>query len=111
MRVSSTTVPDCNAFVQFCKYQFNFNISAINVFTASAEPTSAPLDLFIEDKNDTSVTIIWSQPEVVGHSGLDGYTIEICKDGSRFCFSPGALSAAVSAKRAHIIYTQPTYIS
>ncbi|XP_075881063.1 myosin binding protein Hb isoform X2 [Nelusetta ayraudi] len=46
------------------------------------EPTSAPLDLFIEDKNDTSVTIIWSQPEVVGDSGLDGYTIEICKDGT-----------------------------
>ncbi|XP_029681837.1 myosin binding protein Hb isoform X1 [Takifugu rubripes] len=46
------------------------------------EPTSAPLDLFVEDKNDTSVTIIWSQPEVVGSSGLDGYTIEICKDGT-----------------------------
>ncbi|CAL1609090.1 unnamed protein product [Knipowitschia caucasica] len=46
------------------------------------EPTSAPLDLFIEDKNDTSVTIIWSQPEVVGAAGLDGYTIEICKDGT-----------------------------
>ncbi|XP_029287854.1 myosin binding protein Hb [Cottoperca gobio] len=46
------------------------------------EPTSIPLDLFIEDKNDTSVTIIWSQPEVVGASGLDGYTIEVCKDGT-----------------------------
>ncbi|XP_034726528.1 myosin binding protein Hb isoform X3 [Etheostoma cragini] len=46
------------------------------------EPTSAPVDLFVEDKNDTSVTIIWSQPEVVGNSGLDGYTIEICKDGT-----------------------------
>lgn len=49
----------------------------------SAEPTSAPLDLFIEDKNDTSVSIIWSQPEVVGHTGLDGYVIEIAKDGSK----------------------------
>nr|XP_033481484.1 myosin-binding protein H-like isoform X5 [Epinephelus lanceolatus] len=46
------------------------------------EPTSVPLDLFVEDKNDTSVTIIWSQPEVVGPSGLDGYTIEVCKDGT-----------------------------
>ncbi|KAK5872087.1 hypothetical protein PBY51_012818 [Eleginops maclovinus] len=46
------------------------------------EPTSVPLDLFIEDKNDTSVTIIWSQPEVIGNSGLDGYTIEVCKDGT-----------------------------
>lgn len=52
--------------------------------TLSAEPTSAPVDLFVEDKNDTSVTIIWSQPEVIGDSGLDGYTIEVCKDGSKF---------------------------
>lgn len=46
------------------------------------EPTSAPVDLFVEDKNDTSVTIIWSQPENIGPSGLDGYTIQICKDGT-----------------------------
>ncbi|XP_019952504.2 myosin binding protein Hb isoform X11 [Paralichthys olivaceus] len=46
------------------------------------EPTSAPVELFIEDKNDTSVTIIWSQPENIGLSGLDGYTIEICKEGT-----------------------------
>ncbi|XP_051931301.1 myosin binding protein Hb [Hippocampus zosterae] len=46
------------------------------------EPTSAPLDLFVEDKNDTSVMIIWSQPEVIGLSGLDGYTIEVCQDGT-----------------------------
>ncbi|CAL8337462.1 unnamed protein product [Merluccius merluccius] len=47
-----------------------------------AEPTSAPLDLFIEDKNDTSISIIWSQPQTVGDAGLDGYTIEVCKDGT-----------------------------
>ncbi|KAM9409935.1 myosin binding protein Hb isoform 2-T2 [Pholidichthys leucotaenia] len=46
------------------------------------EPTSAPVDLFVEDKNDSSVTIIWSQPENIGLSGLDGYTIETCKDGT-----------------------------
>ncbi|KAK1901018.1 Myosin-binding protein H [Dissostichus eleginoides] len=46
------------------------------------KPTSIPLDLFIEDKNDTTVTIMWSQPEVIGDSGLDGYTIEVCKDGT-----------------------------
>ncbi|KAF3856664.1 hypothetical protein F7725_017387 [Dissostichus mawsoni] len=40
------------------------------------------MDLFIEDKNDTTVTIMWSQPEVIGDSGLDGYTIEVCKDGT-----------------------------
>ncbi|XP_041836574.1 myosin binding protein Hb isoform X1 [Melanotaenia boesemani] len=46
------------------------------------EPTSAPVDLFVEDKNDTSVTIMWSQPENIGPTGLDGYTIEVCKDGT-----------------------------
>jgi len=46
------------------------------------EPTSAPVELFVEDKNDTSVSIIWSQPETIGDSGLDGYTIEVCKDGT-----------------------------
>uniref|UniRef100_A0A3Q1HCZ8 Myosin-binding protein H n=1 Tax=Acanthochromis polyacanthus TaxID=80966 RepID=A0A3Q1HCZ8_9TELE len=51
-------------------------------FSPFAEPTSAPVELFVEDKNDTSVTIIWSQPENIGPSGLDGYTIEVCKDGT-----------------------------
>lgn len=46
-------------------------------------PTSAPVELFVEDKNDTSVSIIWSQPENIGDTGLDGYVIEICKDGSK----------------------------
>jgi len=46
------------------------------------EPTSAPVELFVEDKNDTSVSIIWSQPETIGPDGLDGYTIETCKDGT-----------------------------
>lgn len=40
------------------------------------------MDLFVEDKNDNSVTIIWSEPTNIGASGLDGYTIEMCKDGS-----------------------------
>uniref|UniRef100_A0A8C5HM05 Myosin-binding protein H n=1 Tax=Gouania willdenowi TaxID=441366 RepID=A0A8C5HM05_GOUWI len=46
------------------------------------EPTSAPVDLFVEDKNDTSVSIIWSQPEIVGPTGLDGYIVETCKEGT-----------------------------
>lgn len=32
--------------------------------------------------NDTSVTIKWRPPETIGDSGLDGYTIESCKDGT-----------------------------
>uniref|UniRef100_A0A8C9S745 Myosin-binding protein H n=1 Tax=Scleropages formosus TaxID=113540 RepID=A0A8C9S745_SCLFO len=43
-------------------------------------PTSAPLNLTVEDVNDTSVTVKWRPPETIGDSGLDGYTVEYCKD-------------------------------
>lgn len=35
----------------------------------------------MEDVNDTSVTLKWSAPETIGDSGLDGYTVEYCKEG------------------------------
>ncbi|XP_050952989.1 LOW QUALITY PROTEIN: myosin binding protein Ha [Labeo rohita] len=46
-----------------------------------AVPTSAPQNLSVEDVNDTSVTLKWRSPENIG-SGLDGYTVEYCKEGS-----------------------------
>ncbi|XP_031167300.1 myosin binding protein Ha isoform X1 [Sander lucioperca] len=46
-----------------------------------AVPTSAPLDVTVDDVNDSSLTIKWNAPETIGDSGLDGYTIEYCKDG------------------------------
>ncbi|TRY89648.1 hypothetical protein DNTS_021527 [Danionella cerebrum] len=46
------------------------------------EPTSEPLELGIEDVNNTSVTISWRPPATIGDSGLDGYVVEICKDGT-----------------------------
>ncbi|XP_031422430.1 myosin binding protein Ha isoform X2 [Clupea harengus] len=46
------------------------------------EPTSAPLNLTVEDVNDTSVTLKWKAPETLGDSGLDGYTVEYCKEGA-----------------------------
>jgi len=49
----------------------------------SPEPTSEPLELGVEDVNDTSVTISWRPPATIGNSGLDGYTVEICKEGSK----------------------------
>ncbi|KAJ8360433.1 hypothetical protein SKAU_G00169580 [Synaphobranchus kaupii] len=42
-------------------------------------PTSEPVNVCVEDVNDTSVTIRWRSPEKIG-SGLDGYTVEYCKD-------------------------------
>lgn len=45
-------------------------------------PTSAPLELSVDDVNDSSLSISWKGPETVGDSGLDGYTVEYCKDGT-----------------------------
>lgn len=45
-------------------------------------PTSAPLEVSVEDVNDTSLTIKWTTPHTIGDSGLDGYTVEYCKDGT-----------------------------
>ncbi|XP_042348319.1 myosin binding protein Ha isoform X1 [Plectropomus leopardus] len=47
-----------------------------------AVPTSAPLDVSVEDVNDSSLSIKWKTPETIGDSGLDGYTVEYCKDGT-----------------------------
>uniref|UniRef100_A0A8C2IS84 Myosin-binding protein H n=1 Tax=Cyprinus carpio TaxID=7962 RepID=A0A8C2IS84_CYPCA len=46
-----------------------------------AVPASAPQNLSVDDVNDTSVTLKWRSPENTG-SGLDGYTVEYCKEGS-----------------------------
>nr|XP_046252056.1 myosin binding protein Ha isoform X2 [Scatophagus argus] len=47
-----------------------------------AVPTSAPLEVAVEDVNDSSLTIKWKTPEAIGDSGLDGYTVEYRKDGT-----------------------------
>ncbi|XP_059189468.1 myosin binding protein Ha [Centropristis striata] len=48
-----------------------------------AAPTSAPLDVSVEDVNDISVTIKWNTPQTIGESGLSGYSVEYCKDGTK----------------------------
>lgn len=48
-----------------------------------SEPTSEPQELVVEDVNDTSVTIQWSAPATIGIAGLDGYTVECSKEGSK----------------------------
>ncbi|XP_016144895.1 myosin-binding protein H-like [Sinocyclocheilus grahami] len=45
-----------------------------------AVPTSVPQNLSVDDVNDTSVTLNWRSPENIG-SGLDGYTVEYCREG------------------------------
>lgn len=65
----------------FCIFQCDF-ISSYSVKISSV-PTSAPLKLSVEDVNESSLTIKWQTPETIGDSGLDGYTVEYCKDGSK----------------------------
>lgn len=60
----------------------NFNFS-----TKRAVPTSAPLNLTVDDVNDTSVSLKWRTPETIGKGGLDGYTVEYCKEGCAYISS------------------------
>lgn len=46
---------------------------------AADVPSSEPLNVTVEDVNNTSVSVRWRPPENIG-SGLDGYTVEYCKD-------------------------------
>ncbi|XP_036447754.1 myosin binding protein Ha isoform X3 [Colossoma macropomum] len=48
-----------------------------------AVPTSPPQNLVVDDVTETSLTIKWQPPETIGESGLDGYTVEYCKEGDR----------------------------
>uniref|UniRef100_A0A8C7SGD7 Myosin binding protein Hb n=1 Tax=Oncorhynchus mykiss TaxID=8022 RepID=A0A8C7SGD7_ONCMY len=49
----------------------------------TVEPTSEPLEVTVDDKSDTSVTITWRPPKTIpANSGLDGYTVEITKEGT-----------------------------
>lgn len=48
----------------------------------------------MEEVSENSFTLTWKAPEQMGQAGLDGYVVEICKDGSRF-----GLSCLVSMER------------
>ncbi|XP_067387775.1 myosin-binding protein H isoform X2 [Emydura macquarii macquarii] len=46
------------------------------------KPPGCPSHLAVETVSDNSVSLIWKAPEQVGSSGLDGYLVECCKDGT-----------------------------
>ncbi|XP_051890714.1 myosin binding protein Ha isoform X2 [Pristis pectinata] len=46
---------------------------------ADGEPT----DLTVEDVTSTSVTLNWNSPKHIGTSGLAGYIVEYCKEGTQ----------------------------
>uniref|UniRef100_A0A4X1VKS5 Myosin-binding protein C, cardiac-type n=1 Tax=Sus scrofa TaxID=9823 RepID=A0A4X1VKS5_PIG len=44
-------------------------------------PPSEPTHLAVEDVSDTTVSLKWRPPERVGAGGLDGYSLEYCREG------------------------------
>lgn len=42
---------------------------------------SAPLLLAVEDVSDSAVTVSWEPPERLGRLGLQGYVLELCREG------------------------------
>lgn len=69
--------------------------SCFPLFELPSVPTSAPLDVSVDDVNDSSLTIKWKTPETIGDSGLEGYTIEYCKDGSKSLYVCVCVAAPV----------------
>ncbi|KAK1332762.1 hypothetical protein QTO34_007445 [Cnephaeus nilssonii] len=48
----------------------------------SEDMPSGPLQLTIEDVSDSSVTVSWEPPERLGSQGLQGYMLELRKEGA-----------------------------
>uniref|UniRef100_A0A8C0S1B8 Myosin-binding protein C, cardiac-type n=1 Tax=Canis lupus familiaris TaxID=9615 RepID=A0A8C0S1B8_CANLF len=44
-------------------------------------PPSEPTHLAVEDVTDTTVSLKWRPPERAGAGGLDGYSVEYCREG------------------------------
>ncbi|XP_025072438.1 myosin-binding protein C, cardiac-type isoform X4 [Alligator sinensis] len=45
-------------------------------------PPGEPTHFTVEDVSDSTITLKWRPPERIGAGGLDGYTVEYCKEGS-----------------------------
>ncbi|XP_053464301.1 myosin-binding protein H isoform X2 [Nycticebus coucang] len=48
----------------------------------SEDIPSAPLMLTLEDVTHSSVTVSWEPPERLGRLGLQGYVLELCREGA-----------------------------
>lgn len=56
-------------------------------------PPSEPTHLAVEDVSDTTVSLKWRPPERAGAGGLDGYSVEYCREGCECpCPALGPLS-------------------
>ena len=67
--------------------------------TSLPDIPSAPLLLAVEDVSDSSVTVSWEPPERLGQLGLQGYVLELCREGGELwakpCVHPGVVGWGV----------------
>lgn len=61
-------------------------------FPLPPDVPSAPLQLTLEDVSHSSLTVSWEPPENLGKLGLQGYVLELCREGGEHgaesCFHP-----------------------
>lgn len=50
----------------------------------SEDVPSAPLQLTLEDVSHSSLTVSWEPPEKLGKLGLQGYVLELCREGGEY---------------------------
>lgn len=62
---------------------------------SSSDVPSAPLLLALEDVSDSSVTVSWEPPEKLGRLGLQGYVLELCREGGELWAKPFVLPGEV----------------
>ncbi|XP_070326755.1 myosin-binding protein H isoform X4 [Odocoileus virginianus] len=73
---------------QSCQGAVGGEGSAASPFTTTPAPAfpsdvpSAPLLLAVEDVSDSSVTVSWEPPESLGRLGLQGYVLELRREGA-----------------------------
>lgn len=53
-------------------------------FPPPPDVPSAPLQLTLEDVSHSSVTVSWEPPEKLGKLGLQGYVLELCREGGEY---------------------------
>lgn len=51
-------------------------------------PPSEPTHLAVEDVTDTTVSLKWRPPERAGAGGLDGYSVEYCREDCEWPCTP-----------------------
>lgn len=56
-------------------------LASLHRLSYPSDVPSAPLLLTVEDVSDSSVTVSWEPPERLGRLGLQGYELELRREG------------------------------